>query len=79
MMPTHNKIPAVNIAGRLVVNGKTLLVGQIVENSLVLLEPCEIPPKTEARLIVTVSGRDKVYDIFLPHGSSVDSEVVDFY
>jgi hypothetical protein len=78
MMASEKKFPVVNIAGRLVINGRTLPVGQIFEHSLVMLEPCDMPA-TEATLIVTVSGQDKVYNIFLPHGLSRDSEVAGFF
>jgi hypothetical protein len=74
----QHRIPEVNIAGRLVLNGRTLAVGQVCENSLVLQEPCDAP-ETEAKLIVTVRGKEKVFDIILPHGLSAASEVAEFF
>ena len=70
--------PEVNIAGRLVVDGRSIAIGQVCQHSLVLAEPCELPP-TDAKLILTVSGKVKVYDIFLPHGVSRNSVVTDFF
>jgi hypothetical protein len=71
-------MPSLNIAGRLVVNGRTLSVGQICDHYLVLAEACELPPG-EADLIVTVLGRDKVYRIFLPHGHDGHTDAVSFF
>lgn len=68
----------VNIVGHLVVNGKSLAIGQICQDKLVLLESCDLPP-TEAQLIVKVAGRTKIYDIVLPHGIDRDSEVATFF
>lgn len=77
-MATESRIPVVNIAGRLVIDGQSLAVGQICQDSLVMLDRCDVPP-TAARLIVTVSGQEKVYDIFLPHGLSRHAEAVNFF
>jgi hypothetical protein len=73
-----NPSTTLNIAGRLVVNGRSIALGQVCRDSLVLAEPCNLPP-TAARLIITVRGEEKVYDIFLPHGVSRNNEAVKFF
>jgi hypothetical protein len=78
MSAIQNNGHSVNIAGRLIVNGQNLAVGQICQNSLVLQEPCNLPPSV-AQLIVTVAGIDKVYDIFLPDGIDRNAESVHFF
>jgi len=78
MFVAQAKIPVVNIAGRLVVNGRSLAVGQVCRDSLVLAEPCDVDP-TAAQLIVTVRGTVKVYDIYLPHGISRNCEAATFF
>jgi hypothetical protein len=70
---------SVNIAGRLVVADKTISIGQICRRHLVVIGDCEIPPESEGRLIVTVNGREKVYNIFLPHGINRQSESAEFF
>jgi len=60
------------------VDGRSIAIGQVCRDSLVLAEPCDLPP-TAARLIITVSGEDKVYDIFLPKGVSRNTEAVNFF
>ena len=70
--------PTVNIVGRLEVQGRTLAIGQVCQNWLVLRDRCDIEP-CAAKLIVSVKGVDRVRDIYLPHGISSDREVVDFF
>jgi hypothetical protein len=68
--------PTVNIIGHLLVDGRSLAIGQICQHSVVLLESFRCPP-TDAKLIVIVSGVQKVYDIVLPHG--IDGDEVTFF
>jgi len=72
------KIPQLNIAGKLLVNGERFQVGQICRDSLVLQAPRDVAP-CNAELVVTVNGKDNVYPIFLPHGISSQSEAVTFF
>jgi hypothetical protein len=71
-------MPTLNIAGRLVVNGRTVPLGQIRGRTLVLMEACQLPPG-DAELIVTVLGQEKVYRIFLPHGHGGQSDVASYF
>ena len=73
-----NPSTTLNIAGRLVVDGQSIALGQVCRDSLVLAEPCDLPP-TAAHLIITVRGEEKVYDIFLPHGANRNTEAVKFF
>ncbi len=63
MSVSTSQTPTLNIAGRLVVNGRSLRVGQICGQTLVLMDACQLPPG-DAELIVTVLGQEKVYRIF---------------
>jgi len=78
MSAIQNHEPTVNILGRLEVQGRVLGIGQVCHNWLVLRDRCDVGP-CAARLVVTVKGVDRVQDIFLPHGISRDSEVIQFY
>ena len=59
-------------------DGRSISIGQVCRDKLVLAEPCDLQP-TAARLIITVGGEDKVYDNFLPHGVSHNTEAVKFF
>lgn len=78
MRTPATKIPQLNIAGKLLVNGEQFQLGQIRQDSLVLQSPRDIAP-CEAALIVTVNGKENTYSIFLPHGISSQSEIVAFF
>jgi len=77
MSVAEDKDYTLNIGLRLVVNGRTLRVGQVFEHSLVLDDKCDLPPG-EAELIVAVRGEEKRYAIFLPQGIDAKTEVTSF-
>jgi hypothetical protein len=77
MSAIQDQKPTVNIVGRLEVQGRTLAIGQVCQNWLVLRDPFDIGP-CAAKLIVSVKGVDRIRDIYLPHGISADREVIDF-
>jgi hypothetical protein len=79
MSIAESKEYSVNIAGRLVVDGKILAIGQICGRHLVVIDDCDLPPGTEAQLIVTVDGREKVSHILLPHGLTSQMDYAEFF
>jgi hypothetical protein len=79
MSTIQQRDPTVNILARLIVGGRDLAVGQVCQDWLVLREACQINGPCDAQLIVTVNGVDKVHEIFLPHGISPGSDVIDFF
>jgi hypothetical protein len=62
---------------RLEVEGVVLDVAQVERDSLILREPYEAPP-TNARVVITVDGREHVHPVFLHQGISKDSREVNF-
>jgi hypothetical protein len=63
---------------RLEVEGVVLDVAQVERDSLILREPYETPPTANARVVITVDGREHVHPIFLHQGISKDSRDVNF-
>lgn len=79
MIAQKSKEYSVNIAGRLVLHDRTVPVGQICGRFLVIVGECEIPPNSQATLIVTVDGREKVYHIFIPKGIDRETNSYEFF
>jgi len=52
----------------LCVGGQVLRVAQIGCNSFILRDRCELPPGTEATIVMKVDGREKEYHAFLQNG-----------
>jgi hypothetical protein len=74
--PPHDYSATVDL--RLRVNGRILDVGQVGHKFLILAEPCEVPPGTEADLIVTVDGKETVQRVELHEGITRHSNLVSF-
>lgn len=55
-----------------------LRVGQVCDKTLFLREPIDLPP-CDADLLITVNGQTKAYGIYLHHGASSQSDVVEFF
>ncbi|ADB16259.1 hypothetical protein Psta_1584 [Pirellula staleyi DSM 6068] len=67
------------VAIRLEVNGDSLPVAQVGRDSLILKHPYEIGPTGEARVIITVDGKENIHEIVLYNGIQLDSNEVFFY
>ena len=74
-IPDH---PPVNIACRLVVDGVSLQVGQLSQNSLVVNDDVSYPP-SNAELILQVKNKRKTVQIYLPHGIQRGVEATLFF
>jgi hypothetical protein len=63
---------------RLEVDGVVLDVAQVERESLILREPYESPPTGNARIVITVDGREHLHPVFLHQGITKESRVVNF-
>jgi hypothetical protein len=63
---------------RLEIDGVVLEVAQVGRESLILREPYESPPTGDARVVITVDGREHAHPIILHQGISKDSRLVNF-
>lgn len=63
---------------RLRVNGRILDVGQVGHKFLILAEASEVPPGTEAELVITVDGKESVRRVVLQEGIASHSNVIRF-
>ena len=62
---------------RLEVNGQSLPVAQVGEDSLILRERCELP-KSPAKIVIIVDGQESEHPVYLHHGISAESRIVHF-
>jgi hypothetical protein len=63
----------------LTVNGEQLRVAQIGPDTLILREPRDIRPSTEATLTISIDGRIEEERIILPSGSSRDAVITRYF
>jgi hypothetical protein len=64
---------------RLSVGDRILDVAEASEYYLVLAEPAEVPPGTNAEIIIVFDGRESRRPIVLGQGISLDSRQVTFF
>lgn len=67
------------VAIYLTVDGQQLKVAQIGPDTLILREPRDIAPGTQAQLTIIVDGEIEQDSIVLPRGSSRDDVLVSYF
>lgn len=60
----------------LLIDGKRFDVAQIGGGKLILREPAEIPPFTDATLVLSIDGREEVRQVFLSGGAEIDQRPI---
>ena len=67
-----------NVDIRLEVEGVVLDVAQVDRDSLILREPYESAPTGNARIVITVDGREHPHPVILHQGIQKESRQVNF-
>jgi hypothetical protein len=64
---------------QLVIDGESHLISHLWEDWFMLQEPCEIPQRAQADIIVLIDGKRFTYRVFLPNGASRTSTKINYF
>jgi hypothetical protein len=63
----------------LLVNGSRFPLAQVGAGSLILRQPQDIPAGTQAKLVISIDGREDIEDVVLGDGASQSQHLVPYF